>query len=114
MHLHHLSDSGLRSLLSTTEDEHAVAELLDAEVSRRLLLLRAVLDACEERPEAAGHAGVREAWRLLEDAEKRAPEGFRTALLDPQVGLWAATLFRRLSREAGEGDTAVAGPPPLP
>ncbi|WP_327692321.1 MULTISPECIES: HEXXH motif domain-containing protein [unclassified Streptomyces] len=109
MHHHHLSDSALRALLSTTEDEHAVAELLDAEVSRRLLLLRAVLDASDDVPEA-GPAGVREAWRLLEDAEKLQPAGFRTALLDPQVGLWAASVFRRLSRVAADAaDAADAG-----
>jgi len=112
MHLHHLSESALRSLLSTTEDEHAVAELLDIEVSRRLLLLRAVLDAGDDRHEA-DFGGVHEAWRLLEDAEKLEPAGFRTALLDPQVGLWAARLFRRMSRVegAGEGRAAVAEPP---
>ncbi|MCX5048817.1 MULTISPECIES: HEXXH motif-containing putative peptide modification protein [unclassified Streptomyces] len=114
MHHHHLSDSALRALLSTTEDEHAVAELLDAEVSRRLLLLRAVLDASDDVPEA-GPAGVREAWRLLEDAEKLQPAGFRTALLDPQVGLWAASVFRRLSRVAADaadaGDAAPDEPP---
>ncbi|MCX5246637.1 HEXXH motif domain-containing protein [Streptomyces sp. NBC_00201] len=114
MHHHHLSDSALRALLSTTEDEHAVAELLDAEVSRRLLLLRAVLDASDDVPEA-GPAGVRDAWRLLEDAEKLQPAGFRTALLDPQVGLWAASVFRRLSRVAADaadaGDAAPDEPP---
>lgn len=90
------SHSALRSLLSTTEDEHAVAELLDTEVSRRLLPLRAVLDAAGDGPEA-GAASVRETWRLLEAAEKLEPARFHGALFDPQVGLWAARMFRRLS-----------------
>ncbi|MEU6143285.1 HEXXH motif domain-containing protein [Streptomyces sp. NPDC047081] len=97
MHHHHLSASVLRSLMSTTEDETAVAALLDSEYSRRLLILRAVLDAVADLPEAAT-AGVREAWRLLEIAQERDPAVLRHVLLDPQVGLWAATLFRRLSR----------------
>ncbi|MCD9875645.1 HEXXH motif domain-containing protein [Streptomyces guryensis] len=90
--------------MATTEDESAVDLLLSVEYSRRLLLMRAILDAADDLPEAAA-AGVREAWQLLESAEKRAPEALRAALLDPQVGLWAATLFRRLSRTDG----AVAG-----
>ncbi|MFI7403425.1 HEXXH motif domain-containing protein [Streptomyces sp. NPDC049541] len=97
MHHHQLSGSVLRSLLATTEDDTAVAVLLDAEYSRRLLLMRGILDSCAGTPEAE-RAGVEEAWRLLESVEKRAPEAVRAVLLDPQVGLWAAALFRRLSR----------------
>ena len=97
MHHHQLSVSVLRSLLATTEDDRAVAALLDVEYSRRLLLMRGILDSCAGTPEAEA-ARVAEAWRLLESAEKRAPEAVRAVLLDPQVGLWAAALFRRLSR----------------
>ncbi|MGI5455570.1 HEXXH motif domain-containing protein [Streptomyces sp. CA-249302] len=96
MHRHQLSASVLRALTATTEDEVAVTALLDVECSRRLLLLRGILDACSEMPDAA-EAEVREAWQLLETAQRRAPGAFRTVLLDPQVGLWAAALFRRLS-----------------
>ncbi|MET9127661.1 HEXXH motif domain-containing protein [Streptomyces sp. NPDC004528] len=80
------------ALVSTTEEEEAVRFLLDAESSRRLLVLRAILDA------GAGVAGVAEAWELLEAAERVGPDSFRRVLLDPQVGLWAASLLRRLSR----------------
>ncbi|GAA3804368.1 HEXXH motif domain-containing protein [Streptomyces coacervatus] len=97
MHHHHLSESVLRSLMATTEDDTAVAVLLDVEYSRRLLLMRAIRDACAGTPEAAT-AQVGEAWQLLESAEKLQPAAFRAVLLDPQVGLWAAALFRRLSR----------------
>ncbi|MFF4363982.1 HEXXH motif domain-containing protein [Streptomyces sp. NPDC001604] len=97
MHHHQLSVSVLRSLLATTEDDTAVAVLLDVEYSRRLLLMRGILDSCAGTPEAET-AGVEEAWRLLESVEKRAPEAVRAVLLDPQVGLWAAALLRRLSR----------------
>ncbi|NUQ96310.1 MAG: hypothetical protein HOY79_06990 [Streptomyces sp.] len=95
MHHHQLSASVLRSLLATTEDDTAVAVLLDAEYSRRLLLMRGILDSCAGTREAET---VGEAWRLLESVEKQAPEAVRAVLLDPQVGLWAAALFRRLSR----------------
>lgn len=97
MHHHQLSVSVLRSLMATTEDDTAVAVLLDVEYSRRLLLMRGILDSCAGTPEAET-AQVGEAWRLLESVEKQAPEAVRAVLLDPQVGLWAAALFRRLSR----------------
>ncbi|MFF4502677.1 HEXXH motif domain-containing protein [Streptomyces sp. NPDC001401] len=97
MHHHQLSASVLRALTATTEDEAAVSVLLDVECSRRLLLMRAILDACAEIPDA-DTAQVREAWQLLDTAQNLDPAAFRTVLLDPQVGLWAASLFRRLSR----------------
>jgi HEXXH motif-containing protein len=77
MRLHHLSDPVLHALNSVTEDEGTVAFLLDAESSRRLLLLRAILDA------AADADDVRRAWRLLEAAERAAPAVFRTQNLPP-------------------------------
>ncbi|MDW4905630.1 HEXXH motif domain-containing protein [Streptomyces sp. ADMS] len=108
MRLHELSAPVLRALNSTTEDEVAVAALLDAEHSRRLLLVRAIMDACAGTPEADA-VDAEEAWRLLEAAQKLDAAAFRAMLLDPQVGLWAATLLRRLSR-TGEPSGAGAGP----
>ena len=108
--LHSLSASVLGALNSTAEDEHAVGALLDTEKSRRLLLMRAVLDATVHLPDAEA-AGVREAWDLLEAAEKADPEAFHAVLLDPQVGLWAAAIFRRLFPPADR--EPVPGEPPL-
>ncbi|WP_327137082.1 HEXXH motif domain-containing protein [Streptomyces sp. NBC_01340] len=102
--LHHLSDPVLHALNSVTEDEEAVGFLLDAESSRRLLLLRAIRDA------AADADDVRRSWPLLEAAERADPAAFRTVLLDPQVGVWAASLLRRLSRP---DPAATSGEPPL-
>ncbi|MFJ8020487.1 HEXXH motif domain-containing protein [Streptomyces sp. NPDC096311] len=109
MRRHHLSEPVLDALNSVTEDEEAVGFLLDAESSRRLLLLRAIRDAAADDT-AADAEDVRRAWQLLEAAERADPAGFRTVLLDPQVGVWSASLLRRLSRP----DPAVtAGEPPL-
>ncbi|MFD7403299.1 HEXXH motif domain-containing protein [Streptomyces sp. NPDC059866] len=111
MRLHHLTDAVLQSLTSVIEEKEAVAFLLDAESSRRLLLLRAILDAgggADARPGDADE--VRRAWRLLESAERSAPAAFRRVLLDPQTGVWAANLLRRLSRQSPE---ATAGEVPL-
>jgi HEXXH motif-containing protein len=107
---HQLSEPVLRALCSTTEDEAAVAALLDVEHSRRLLLMRAALDLGAEVPEA-GAEDVQEAWRLLEAAQKLDPEAFRAVLRDPQVGLWVVALFRRLSRDdraPAEGEAPLA------
>ncbi|QOV47200.1 hypothetical protein IPT68_15770 [Streptomyces chromofuscus] len=98
----------LRALNSVTEDERAVAFLSDAETSRRLLLLRMILGAGTGHPD--GDARLAESWHLLETAEKTDPAAFRAVLLDPQVGVWAAALLRRLSRtDSG----SRAGEPPL-
>lgn len=111
---HQLSEPVLRALCSTTEDETAVAALLDVEHSRRLLLMRAALDLGADVPEVGAEdlEDVQEAWRLLEASQKLDPEAFRAVLLDPQVGLWVVALFRRLSRDdrapvEGEAPLAV-------
>ncbi|MFE4751013.1 HEXXH motif domain-containing protein [Streptomyces mirabilis] len=104
MRLHHLSNPVLDALNSVTENEEAVGFLLDAESSRRLLLLRAILDA------AADADDVRRAWKLLEAAERADPAAFRTVLLDPQVGVWAASLLRRLSRPDPAAATEIETP----
>ncbi|WP_371670796.1 HEXXH motif domain-containing protein [Streptomyces sp. NBC_00289] len=109
MRLHHLSGPVLRSLNSVTEHEDAVTFLLDTEVSRRLLLLRMILDAGAEVPHGDASELTR-AWQLLESAERADPASFRRALLEPQVGVWAATLVRRLSRPDPQ---AAAGEAPL-
>lgn len=109
MRLHHLCADVLRSLSSITEDEEAVAFLLDAETSRRLLLLRMILDSAAQA--APGDtAGLHRDWQLLEAAERVDRAAFRAVLLDPQVGVWAATLLRRLTRpdpEAAEGEAPL-------
>lgn len=104
MRHHQLSTPVFEALASTGEDVSAVEALLDVECSRRLLMLRAILDACASMPRAG------EAWKLLVRAEERDPQAFRTALLDPQVGLWAAELMRRLPSQ-GEAEGAADEPP---
>ncbi|MFD5566966.1 aKG-HExxH-type peptide beta-hydroxylase [Streptomyces cadmiisoli] len=111
MRLHRLTDAVLQPLYSVVEESEAVAFLLDAELSRRMLLLRAILDAIGGsgvRPEDAEE--TRRAWCLLESAERRAPAAFREVLLDPQSGVWAASLLRRLSRPS---PAATEGEAPL-
>ncbi|MFF4153611.1 HEXXH motif domain-containing protein [Streptomyces sp. NPDC001651] len=107
MRHHQLSPPVFEALASTGEDVSAVEALLDVECSRRLLMLRTILDACASTPM------VGEAWELLERAEGLDPKGFRTALLDPQVGLWAAGLMRRLPPMETEGRERAGDEPPV-
>jgi len=107
MRHHQLSPPVFEALASTGEDVSAVEWLLDVECSRRLLMLRPILDACASTPM------VGEAWKLLVRAEELDPQAFRTALLDPQVGVWAAGLMRRLPAKDTDGQEMAEGEPPL-
>ncbi|MFJ3985276.1 HEXXH motif domain-containing protein [Streptomyces fungicidicus] len=76
-----------------------VARLLRrAERSRRLLMLRAVLDEAERHPAAA--AGPvpppGDAWDLLERVEQESPFDLEAVLAYPFVGNWAGHTLRRL------------------
>lgn len=72
----------------------AVRELWRSELSRRMLLIRAVTQAA-----LVAHLGplpsVEEAWDALATAEGAAREAARAVLLWPQIGNWAAYTMRR-------------------
>jgi HEXXH motif-containing protein len=123
MRHHQLSAPVREALTSTSEDEAAVAVLLDVEASRRLLSLwvirdQAIVAGADPGPARAdGSAGgdVRDAWELLEAGQKLDPAAFRAVLLDPQVGLWMARLLRRLSPvDSASVDRAAVGDGELP
>ncbi|MFE6409696.1 HEXXH motif domain-containing protein [Streptomyces sp. NPDC057837] len=100
---HRLDEVGLGKLCSTGEQASVARVLLDAEYSRRLLLLRAVVDELGSLPEASGPLEpVKDAWDLLARAQRRDPETVRRLLMDPQTGLWAAHLLRRLRGSADD------------
>lgn len=99
---HRLDEHSLAQLCSTGEHLQATRALLDAEYSRRLLLLRVLVDEVAARPAVAGDlAPVREAWDLLVRAQRRSPEAVHRLLMDPQTGLWAAHVLRRLRGSHG-------------
>ncbi|WP_017239177.1 HEXXH motif domain-containing protein [Streptomyces sp. SS] len=79
--------------------------LRTGEYSRRLLLLRALLDAVEVTPGALGPLpSVDSAWDILTAAQEHAPDGFRELLLHPQVGVWLGHGLRRMRHTAwGDG-----------
>ncbi|MFJ9565009.1 HEXXH motif domain-containing protein [Streptomyces fuscichromogenes] len=75
------------------------------EYSRRLLLLKALLDTIAATPGALGPLPpVDAAWDTLTLAQQRAPAEFRELLLHPQVGVWLGHGLRRLRLTAwGDG-----------
>ncbi|MFI5894685.1 HEXXH motif domain-containing protein [Actinoplanes sp. NPDC051513] len=73
-----------------------IAELWAAESRRRLVMLRAFLDAAAADPESAGPLPpIEEAFSALERAEHRAPDAMGEILMHPQVGAWLAYVLRR-------------------
>ncbi|MGW7303844.1 HEXXH motif domain-containing protein [Streptomyces sp. NPDC054829] len=103
---HRLDERTLAELCSAGESPRATRALLDAEYSRRLLLLRALVDEVSSRPAGTGPLPpARAAWDLLARSQRENPEAVHRLLMDPQTGLWAAQALRRL-----RGSQEAAGP----
>ncbi|MFF8408375.1 HEXXH motif domain-containing protein [Streptomyces omiyaensis] len=103
---HHLVPSAhFEALASGRGGPEVVRFLRTTEYSRRLLLLRALLDGAAATPAALGPLPpVDSAWESLTAAQERAPEEFRELLLHPQVGVWLGHGMRRLRHTAwGDG-----------
>jgi HEXXH motif-containing protein len=78
----------------------AIGFLVDAERSRRLVLLGELLGRLEERPALLGPADLGAIWRTVENAEALKPGCVEELLLSPQVGSWLAHTLRRLHGSA--------------
>lgn len=87
-----VSSRTLRALASTEPCAEGTRLVRDVRRSKRLVLLRAVLDAAPGGPagEAADH------WALLEAAEHHDPDAVRDVLHYPATGVWAEETLRRL------------------
>ncbi|WP_051865810.1 HEXXH motif domain-containing protein [Streptomyces griseus] len=95
---HRLSPDAALALARGTGDAAVLGELLSAERSRRLLLLRA-LDrelAAEPAEEDAPRLPYAEAWTLLERVQQKVPEVFEDVLMSPGTGMWVSLALRRL------------------
>ncbi|MGK5631364.1 HEXXH motif domain-containing protein, partial [Streptomyces sp. URMC 123] len=104
----------LRELGRTGGGPAALGVLTAGQRTRRLLLLRTLLDAVAAAPAGALPPGaaesVRHHWGLLEEAERAAPAAARRVLYYPFVGAWAETCVRALATAAHR----PAGPGPRP
>ncbi|WP_320068908.1 HEXXH motif domain-containing protein [Micromonospora sp. RTGN7] len=89
------------ALATGAGDERVIAALRRSERSWRLIVLRALLDACVNRPDAVGPlAPVTDAWQLLVQAHDVGPDVTEDVLARPQVGIWAAHTLRRLRNDS--------------
>ncbi|HET8657953.1 MAG TPA: HEXXH motif domain-containing protein [Micromonosporaceae bacterium] len=99
------------ALASGAGEPATVRLLLAGEYSRRLLLLRALLDRAAERPALLGALPPAEAvWNTLIDVHARAPDVLHRVLLHPQVGTWISHALRRSrwgAENAGPDQTDV-------
>ncbi|MEU3604756.1 HEXXH motif domain-containing protein [Streptomyces sp. NPDC035033] len=104
--VHHLVPSASFDALAAGRGGPGTLRFLrTTEYSRRLLLLRALLDTTARTPAALGPLpSVDSAWDVLTAAQERAPEEFRELLLHPQTGVWLGHGLRLLHRTAwGDG-----------
>lgn len=77
----------------------AVRRLRSAERSRRLVLLRALVDEVTKNPDLSGPLpSPDEAWDLLARVDARVPAAFDLVLAHPYVGSWAGYTIRLLHR----------------
>ncbi|MEV7420609.1 HEXXH motif-containing putative peptide modification protein [Streptomyces sp. NPDC089919] len=92
----------LRALASTEPSAEGARLLGEVRRSKRLLLLRAILDAAPGT-ESAEH------WALLEEAERQDPAAVRDVLHYPATGVWAEETLRRLHAPGGRAPAPDLG-----
>ncbi|MHC3471557.1 HEXXH motif domain-containing protein [Streptomyces sp. 7R007] len=97
--LHRLPAADVLALARGEGDERVVDELLRAERSRRLLLLRALDNGVRRADAPASYA---QAWTLLERVQRQAPDAFEDVLMSPNTGMWVSLAVRRLRGRAYE------------
>jgi HEXXH motif-containing protein len=89
----------LRELGRTHGTPALLSRLVAGQRTRRLLLLRALLDAAAVLPPAAARR-LHDHWALLETADRAAPDAVREVLHYPLVGPWAERSLRLLTAPA--------------
>ncbi|MFH8973553.1 HEXXH motif domain-containing protein [Streptomyces sp. NPDC017890] len=105
---HSISEAGLRGLVQGGGHGAVIDELLSAERSRRLLLLKALVDrgAARSRGHERPPLSVRDAWELLERTQAKAPEAVDGVLMAPGTGTWVSSSLRQL-RGAPRGEVPL-------
>lgn len=97
---HSLSRAAFREICAGAVSRETMVGLLDAEYSRRRLLLRAVADTATTVPVPGSLADPMPAWDVLARAEVLAPGVVRDLILHPPFGVW---LHRVVARTSGAG-----------
>ncbi len=90
---HSLPRAAFREICAGVTSRETMAILMDAEYSRRRLLLRALVDTAAA---AAVRPNPEPAWDLLVAVERRAPDVVRELILYPPFGVWLRRAIIRL------------------
>jgi HEXXH motif-containing protein len=102
---HRVSLANLDAMAAGRSDAAVVGQLKQADRSRRLTLLRAVLDGAADR-KLTPLSPLGDAWTLLIEAQQRDPVATDRVIAHPHTGLWAANVLQRLANP-------TSGDPPL-
>ncbi|WP_185124018.1 HEXXH motif domain-containing protein [Streptomyces sp. TLI_185] len=97
---HTISAKGLDGLLQGRGDGAVIDELLGAEHSRRLLLLRALYDRSVGLSSGSDDSplSLSDAWELLERVQAQSPEVVEAVLMAPGTGTWLSCSLRILQK----------------
>jgi HEXXH motif-containing protein len=104
MKFHRLPAEQFEALARRSGDLDGVLTLRTSQYSRRVLLLRALLErASQVCPNEFRLAGTQQAFDVLARAQQRRPEVLEEILLFPPVGAWLGTCLRRMGeRDAND------------
>lgn len=95
--LHRLPVTAVAQLSTGGGDSETCGLLRYGQKSKRLVLIRMVLEAVVADPAAMGPLpSVRSAWNLLSRVQYESPNAFDEILMHPSTGIWAAHVLRRL------------------
>ncbi|MFJ7212572.1 HEXXH motif domain-containing protein [Amycolatopsis sp. NPDC098790] len=91
---HHLSWSDFDALASGTAGPEAIRRLREAERSRRLLLIRAIIDTAKSAAMFRPLASPESAWELMVRAQHANADSVEQILAHPYTGSWAGYTIR--------------------
>lgn len=107
-HHHQLSQADFDSLAMTDDGADVVRRLQSAQRSRRLLQLRAFMDAVAENPELYGPLpSPEDAWDLLARVQAHTPAAFQAVLNHPYTGTWLAHVKRLVDKVVNDQDRPI-------
>jgi HEXXH motif-containing protein len=97
---HTISATGLDALLRGRGDGAVIDELIGAEHSRRLLLLRALYDRSVSLSSDSFDSplSLSDAWELLERVQAKSPGAVEDVLMAPGTGTWLSCALRNLRK----------------
>ncbi|MEU6181643.1 HEXXH motif domain-containing protein [Streptomyces coeruleorubidus] len=105
--LHRLPVESFVQVATGGGDTRTLGLLRNGQKSKRLVLIRMVLEAVTADPASMGPLpSAHSAWRLLSRVQYEDPEAFDRVLLHPSTGVWAAHVLRRL-RGVRSSDVAL-------